>query len=503
MAQGWCNFAHEGAAVPPLGDVRAVSPMLESEKSEVARVVSAGEKSLKQQQEKERGKEISSVKHALQAQRGRKLRLVFFFTVYKDEASLVRLIRRLYSPDHFYLIHVDPRGSASGFMDRLEKALAVGVLPSRSGSDSENRRKFSNIAVSQSVSIIYGASTASILLSRAMAWCVQNDEFINQGIEATRSESGSNKQNKKQKWDYFVPLTGFDYPLVSLADLQTILASSHVPGGGENGGFMPFLMAWSAEASVDVRRLQSKHQEVFSDDEQIRKSIELTWAERGDAKKMGSSPMEMRAYSYGPPLSCNGGFGYYRLESRVSRNDTQWLFPREGAFRNSRGKASIGPRDENGQAMYRDRVKKGQGRDFNNRFGTSYSNFDGEHRMWRKSDPGTSAAYDRRSTEYVSCCFPISIMHITQNVDQQTLIEYILTTTGTSFPLLFPVIFLYLGILCPLRREGSTTTSSSTCSWAPRSTTTSPCCITGSAHAPLSALLRRRPCGTRGNLGCG
>ncbi len=381
VTNNWCDFSHESGAVPVLGGVRVV-PGISGQK-----VKSDGERSLSPEPRKGlSAKQLHNIK------RGKQLRLVFFFTVYKDEDSLVRLIKRLYSPDHFYLIHVDPRGSAHGFLYRLEAALAKEVLPRSLNSSST----MSNIALSQNVSIVYGASTASILLSKAMAWCLENDDIINRGVDAT-----SGVTQGKKKWDYFVPLTGFDYPLVSLNGMQTILASSHVPKRGENGGFMPFLMAWSAETSTDVRRLQAKYPQVFSDDQHIRKSIELTWAERGDAKNMGSSPMEMRAYSYAPPLSCHGGFGYYRLETRVSRNDTQWLFPRDGAFRNSRGKANTRQKDEEAQSLYRESFLSGQGRNFNNPKGISYSNFDGEHRMWRKSDPGTSAAYDRRSAEYI------------------------------------------------------------------------------------------------------
>jgi hypothetical protein len=40
-------------------------------------------------------------------------------------------------------------------------------------------------------------------------------------------------------------------------------------------------------------------------------------------------------------------------------------------------------------------------RNFNVVRATSYSNVDAQHRAWRKSDPGTSAAYDRKSVNYI------------------------------------------------------------------------------------------------------
>lgn len=43
------------------------------------------------------------------------VRLAFMFTVYTDGAYMRRLMKRLYSPDHYYLIHVDAAGASAEF----------------------------------------------------------------------------------------------------------------------------------------------------------------------------------------------------------------------------------------------------------------------------------------------------------------------------------------------------------------------------------------------------
>ena len=98
------------------------------------------------------------------------VRLAFFFTVYADAAFVERLFSRLYSPHHYYLFHIDAAGSS------IEFELEIRSLA----------KKYTNVFCAKDVQIVYGASTATILLTRAMAWF---DKFT----------SG---------WDYFVPLTG-------------------------------------------------------------------------------------------------------------------------------------------------------------------------------------------------------------------------------------------------------------------------------------------------------
>jgi Core-2/I-Branching enzyme len=122
--------------------------------------------------------------------RTKAVRIAFLITVYKDDALVSRLLSRLYGSEHYYLIHVDPAGASAEF------TLAMRILAA----------KYPNVYISMDVPIVYGASTASILLSRAMAWYL-------------KSASG---------WDYFMPLTGSDYPLLPLQRLEKILYSQEV-----------------------------------------------------------------------------------------------------------------------------------------------------------------------------------------------------------------------------------------------------------------------------------
>jgi dihydroxyacetone kinase DhaKLM complex PTS-EIIA-like component DhaM len=89
-------------------------------------------------------------------------------------------VQRLYSEDHYYLIHVDPGGSTLEFEKDMHKL-----------ADSMPRR---NVFIVRDVPIVYGAATATIVLVKAMAWYLRH----------------------ASSWDYFVPVTGADYPLVPL-----------------------------------------------------------------------------------------------------------------------------------------------------------------------------------------------------------------------------------------------------------------------------------------------
>jgi hypothetical protein len=109
-----------------------------------------------------------------------KVRLAFFFTVYADANFVLRLLSHLYSANHYYLFHIDNSG---GSHPSFEKTLRA-VQKKEKGNN--------NIFIAKDVKIVYGASTATILLTRAMAWF-------------NKFTSG---------WDYMVPLTGSDYPLV-------------------------------------------------------------------------------------------------------------------------------------------------------------------------------------------------------------------------------------------------------------------------------------------------
>lgn len=145
-SKNWCDFNHKAAEIQPLTQIDAGASAAFSKPS--------------------RGPG--------------KVRLAFFFTVYADHKQTLRLTNHLYSADHYYLFHIDNSG---GSPPSFEKELRAFQLKHKANN---------NIFIAKDVKIVYGASTATILLTRAMAWF---DKFAT-------------------GWDYFVPLTGSDYPLV-------------------------------------------------------------------------------------------------------------------------------------------------------------------------------------------------------------------------------------------------------------------------------------------------
>lgn len=344
VARGWCNFNHKASYIPPLESVAQPQSHF-----------------------------TTKTKLRDTSNRSPRVRIAFFFTIYADESYVRRLMQRLYSPDHYYMLHIDPTGSTKAFEEAMHAM--VGELTAGQAKP--------NIVIAKEVAIIYGAATASILLSRAMSWF----------------------DNYASGWDYFVPLTGSDYPLVSLRGMERIL--------GHRQPHMPFLMAWSRETSESIQRLrtavnstrpsaqressqqQSQILQSWVSDEEVQSSIDATWKERGNKRFMGDNLMEVRAYSYAPPLTCNNAQGFYRLDAR-GFNGTQWLFPNDGVIKNGKGRAMTNHRGGGKRRSKRNRASTGRGL-----AEIELHNFDGEVRLWRKSDPGTSAAYDRETVRYI------------------------------------------------------------------------------------------------------
>ncbi|RYG69047.1 hypothetical protein EON64_03715 [archaeon] len=297
-SQNWCDFQAKPAQVPHLINVDAQASKAFSKPS---------------------------------IPRSEGIRLAFFFTIYTDASFVRRLFSHLYSPMHYYLFHIDASSNDLVFEKEI-RALCS---------------QYNNVFISKDVRIVYGASTATILLTKAMAW------FL-------RFASG---------WDYFVPLTGSDYPLIPLHRIEKIFRYQNPP--------MPFVMAWTPGTSTHIFRLQ-KTFPVFEENPYLAKSIEAVTSERG--KVLGAVPMEYRSNNFGPPLMCNGGSSFYHLDNRVNKSnsvlDTQWLFPRD--------------------------VFRGRGRAYANedkQFATPSA--DGTWRVWKKSDPATTGAYDLKSVRYI------------------------------------------------------------------------------------------------------
>lgn len=197
VSKGWCDFLHDAAAILPLQKVDAGA-------SKAFQQPSLQPTSTSQQQldsERFYDSALGGVRLPSDHNAVPKVRLAFFFTVYADVQFVERLFHKLYSPVHYYLFHLDASvGSVSVEFETHMRRLS---------------NTHSNVFLTKDVPIVYGASTATILLTRAMAWF---DKYA----------SG---------WDYFVPLTGSDYPLVPLARIEHIFAFQQPP--------MPFLMAWT------------------------------------------------------------------------------------------------------------------------------------------------------------------------------------------------------------------------------------------------------------------
>lgn len=263
--------------------------------------------------------------------RGVGIRLAFFFTVYADAAFVIRLFNHLYSRNHYYMLHIDPAGSSPEFERDLRQMAS----------------NYTNVFLAKDVPIVYGASTATILLTKAMAWF-------------NKHATG---------WDYFVPLTGSDYPLLPLHRMEKIFLHQQPP--------MPFVMAWTPGTSTHLFRLGKTH-EVFETDPYLAKSIKAVTDERGAL--LGAVPMEYRSTNFGPPLFCNDRSSFYHLDNRGNKSglilDTQWLFPRDVFPGRGRAYAEENP-------IY------------------AIPSADGVWRVWKKSDPATTGAYDKETVDYI------------------------------------------------------------------------------------------------------
>jgi hypothetical protein len=196
-----------------------------------------------------------------------------------------------------------------------------------------------NVFISDDVSMIYGSSSSSVLQVKAMSW------FLSQ-------TSG---------WDYFISLTGTDYPLIPLKSIETILQSQNPP--------MPFLLVGTPKTSMHMFRLKKSHPE-FHTNVAVRTSISALTVDKG--KVLGTKTLEQKAALFGPLLTCNGQSSYYRLDNRRNKTvdgfDTQWLI-----------------------AKYPQ----------NNRMMTPIPAFDGAIRNWAKSDPSTTGIYDKETVDYI------------------------------------------------------------------------------------------------------
>ena len=301
-AKGWCDFNKDAAAILPLQTVSAAA-------------VSAFQKT----------------------KRKYSVRLAFLFIVHHDETHVSRLFRRLYSTEHYYLIHIDKIDVSPQF-EKAMRALAL---------------ECTNVFVVKEMLIMQGTASASVLLARTMAWYLKH----------------------ALNWDYLVSVTGADYPLIPLKKMEKMLFSQEPP--------RPFLMAWSFELGNYVRTLMKTHTK-YKHDELLRNSITITKEERETYRGgFGSNTMPTRSLNFGAMLSCQNMKNYYHLDNRhnwtakdPTHFDTQWLFPK--GFESVIGEAT---RSRNTSL--------------------SAPAVDNVHRIWMKSDPSTTGLYDFETVNYI------------------------------------------------------------------------------------------------------
>jgi len=112
--------------------------------------------------------------------------LAFFIIVYRQPEFLERMIARLQSEDarHMILIHIDVKSSYSF---ELSVKRIVSKIP--------------NVRVVRFGSIVYGSSTVVQYVTSAMRYFEENYPH----------------------WDFFIPLTGQDYPLLSASQFARVL----------------------------------------------------------------------------------------------------------------------------------------------------------------------------------------------------------------------------------------------------------------------------------------
>ena len=165
------------------------------------------------------------------------IRIAFFFIVHTETLLVARVLNRLYSASHYYLIHVDRSNTASA--SKFESQFSAAMMGR------------TNVHVTSSESIVYGTASTAVLLTKALAWF----------------------HTHATGWDYIVSLTGSDYPLLPLERMETILSTQF------RASPQPFIMAWSQETQSHIDRLCNVY-DVFRRDPLLRRSIDVLSVDR-------------------------------------------------------------------------------------------------------------------------------------------------------------------------------------------------------------------------------
>lgn len=244
-SKGWCEASHSAAAIPTLTvEIPSVGPSLWNT-----------ELPLYTMKKKKQSKVVTSDE----------IKLAFFMTVYKEPELVLRILNRLYSPRHLYIVHVD--ASFPYVLTELRSSVAqIGT----------------NIHVVSVLHVVYMASSASRLIAQAMMFFLKL------------------RQSGVYFWHYFVACTGSDYPLLPLTKIEQILAA-RVP-------HMPSVMNWSP-ITWKHAYTQAKQS---AESSFVRDTINLL------ERRGSNSPAARRATEqFGVPLTCEGQKSYVRLNARI------------------------------------------------------------------------------------------------------------------------------------------------------------------------------------------
>lgn len=126
------------------------------------------------------------------------IRFAFLITAYKDKHHVMRLLSRIYSRRHVYVVAVDK--------NYPEFALEMKKLVKKLGE---------NVVVVLPMAVVYMTSSVATILVHGMAWMLQHLEG----------------------WDYMITLTGTDYPLQKISEMEQKLSKRKIP--------MPSIVPWN------------------------------------------------------------------------------------------------------------------------------------------------------------------------------------------------------------------------------------------------------------------
>jgi hypothetical protein len=189
------------------------------------------------------------------------VRLIFMITAYKDIPQVMRMLTRIYSKRHRYVVVVDK----SQAVFATELAMRVRSLGP-------------NVVVLTPYAVVYLASSATRILAHGMAWIYK--EFTD--------------------WDHFISLTGTDYPLMSIADIEAKLAKRVA---------MPSLMVWEESAIFEKAFQQYDRKAVGGLVHQALWTIQQERVRQAFSRRRGNE-------QFGIPLTCDNQTLFVRYSSR-------------------------------------------------------------------------------------------------------------------------------------------------------------------------------------------